>query len=189
MTRLTIKMFAVMFLSVALLFGPMLPKADALVSAVTSVQLSYVVGESITISGVPPSLTFTGAPIPATGPLSVTTTWALTSTRTRVDIAIYFTSPNAALTDGFGHDIPTSQVFANLNGGTFATCNGSAVAPELAAAITAGGVCSANVNVAITTANDSGNRTDVVILQLQGLGSSLPAATYTGQINLIAGAN
>jgi hypothetical protein len=81
----TSKMFAVVLMSLALLFSP---SADAIVSAVTSVQLSYVVGESITISGVPPSLAFTGSPIPAAGPLSVTTTWALTSTRTRVDIAI-----------------------------------------------------------------------------------------------------
>jgi len=183
-----IKLFAVVLMSLALLFGPALSDAQAIVSAVSSVQLSYVVGEQITISGVPPSLTFSGAPNPATGALTVTTSWSLTSTRTRVDVALWFNTPTAALTDGAGHNIPASLVFANLNGGTFSPCNGSAVAPELTASVTSGGICATNVNVPITTANQAGNRTDTVILQLQGL-TPLPAATYTGQINLIAGAS
>jgi hypothetical protein len=183
-----IKTIAVSLMALAMLFGPTLQPADAIVSAVSSVQLSYVVGESLTITGVPPSLTFTGSPIPATGPLSVTTTWVLTSSRSRVDIALFFQTPSAALTDGAGDNIPSSQVFANINGGTFSACNSSAVAPELSGSTVSGGICGANANTAITTANDSGNRTDSFVFQLQGLGA-LPAATYTGQINLIAGAN
>ncbi len=183
----TSKMFAV-FLSLALLFGPTLSTAQAIVSAASAVQLSYIVGEQITISGVPPSLTFTGSPNPATGALTVTTAWSLISTRTRVDVALWFNTPTAALTDGAGHNIPASLVFANLNGGTFSPCNGSAVAPELTASVTAGGICGTNINISITTANQAGNRSDSIILQLQGL-TPLPAATYTGQINLIAGAS
>jgi len=84
-----LKMSSVILMSLLLLFGPTLSDAQAIVSAVSSVQLSYVVGEQITISGVPPSLTFSGAPNPTTGALTVTTSWSLTSTRTRVDVALW----------------------------------------------------------------------------------------------------
>src|SRR6266704_4073592 len=175
------KQFFAVVLTLALVLFAVPADAQAIVSAVSSVQLSYVVGEQITISGVPPSLVFTGAPNATTGALTVTTSWSLTSTRTRVDVALWFNTPTAALTDGAGHNVPASLVFANLNGGTFSPCNGTLVAPELTASVTSGGICATNVNVPITTANQAGNRTDTVVLQLQGLGP-LPAATYTGQI-------
>jgi hypothetical protein len=182
----TLTVFLALAMSAALMFAP---AADAIVSSVANVQLSYVVGESITITGAPPTLTFSGAPVPATGPLTVTTTWVLASTRTRVDLAIFFQTPSAALTDGSGNNIPTSQVFANINGGSFSPCNFSGVAPELTAASVAGGMCAANTSVQITSANVTGSRSDTVVLQLQGLSAALPAGTYTGQVSLIAGAN
>src|SRR5260370_29730930 len=137
----TSKMFAVFLMSLAVLFGPTLSTAQAIVSAASAVQLSYIVGEQITISGVPPSLTFTGSPNPATGALTVTTAWSLISTRTRVDVALWFHTPTAALTVGAGHNIPASLGFANLNGGTVTACHGLAVDPELTASVTAGALC------------------------------------------------
>ncbi len=187
MTRIKMKMFAVVLMSLALLFGPGLANAQAIVSAVSQVQISYQIGESVSVTGVPPSLTFSGSPVPATGPLSVTINWQLAATRTRVDLAVYFAT-TTALTDGSGHNIPTSSVFANINGGTFSPCNSSAVAPELTASVTAGAVCGANDNVVITSSNLSGSKTDTVVLQLQSL-PSLPAGTFTGQVSLIAGAS
>jgi hypothetical protein len=175
-----------LFLCLAICLCLPVAQAQAIVSSTANVQLSYVVGESITVTGAPPTLTFAGAPTPATGALTITTSWVLASTRTRVDTNLFFGTPTAALTDGNGHNIPASQVFANLNGGTYSPCNTNPAA-DVAGVATAGGTCNVGFGVAITPANLTASHTDVFILQLQGIGV-LPAGTYTGQLSIVAGA-
>lgn len=165
--------------------------AQAIVSSTATVNLSYVVGESITVTGAPPSLTFSGSPNPVTGPLSITTSWVLSGSRTHVDTNLFFTTPTAALTDGAGHNIPASQVWANVGGGSFSDCARNP-ATDTAGVATAGGTCNNGFGVAITSGNltNVAGTTSVFILQLQAAGiSGLPAGTYTGQLNIVAGAN
>jgi hypothetical protein len=183
------KRIASMFLCLALCLFVPLADAQAIVSSTANVQLSYVVGESITVTGAPPSLTFSGAPTPQTGALTITTSWVLSSTRARIATNLFFATPTAALTDGAGHNIPTSQVQANLNGSAFSACNSTPDALVAGVAVS-GATCNVGFGMPITTANLNGNHSDVFILQLTAAGiSGLPAGTYTGQLSIVAGAN
>jgi len=185
----SLKRYAVIAVAFILTLGVVLPAdAQAIVSSTASVNLSYVVGESITVTGAPPTLTFSGAPFPATGTMTIVTTWVLAATRTHIDTNLFFATPTAALTDGAGDNIPSSQVFANFNGSAFSACN-SNPAPEVTGIATVGGTCNVGFGVAITSANRSGSNSSAFVLQLQGLSPSLPAGTYTGQLSIVAGAN
>jgi hypothetical protein len=185
-----IKKYFVVLAAFVLTLGLVLPAdAQAIVSSTSTVQLSYVVGESITVTGAPPSLTFSGSPNPVTGPLSVTTSWVLAASRTHLDTNLFFASATAALTDGSGHNIAASTVQANLNGGAFSPCNTNPAA-DVAGVAVAGATCNVGFGVAITGANLTSSHTDTFILQLLASGlSGLPAGTYTGQLNIVAGAN
>jgi hypothetical protein len=174
-----------MLAAVVLLFSP-IAHAAQLGSNTATVALSYNISESITVSGVPSTATFTGV-TPTTPIIAVTTTWVLAATRTHLDTNLYFTTPTAALTDGAGHNIPTSSVFANLNGGAYSACTSSPAADVVGA--TVGGTCNVGFGVAITAANQNSSNTSNFTLQLQGLSASLPAGAYTGTLNIVAGAN
>lgn len=186
-TLKSFRKYAVIFAAFVLCF--VVPAdAQAIVSSTSTVQLSYIVGESLTVSGAPPTLTFAGAPTPATGALTITTSWVLSAARTRIDVNLFFATPTAALTDGASNNIPASQVFANINGSAFTACNTNP-APAVAGVATTGGTCNVGYGAVITAANRTSSHSDAFILQLQGLSSSLPAGTYTGQLNIVAGAN
>lgn len=164
-------------------------QAQAIVSSTSAVNLSYVVGESVSVSNVPGSLTFSGSPLPQTGNLTVTTSWTLLGTRTHVDTNLYFASPTAAMTDGAGHNISAANVLANVNGGAFSDCGRNPATDTAGVAVT-GATCNNGVGVLITSANLTGTRNDIFILELSAAGlSGLPAGTYTGQLNVVAGAN
>src|SRR6267143_1639535 len=111
------KMFAVaLAMLLAICAVPSQAQAVNLTSAVGTSTLTYTQGETITVSGIPNSLTFD--PTSAiTQTLNVTTSWQLVSTRTRVAMNLYFAVPTAAMTDGAGHNIPASGIGANKNGG------------------------------------------------------------------------
>jgi hypothetical protein len=183
------KKLAVLTMALALLFGPMLVEAQAITSQISTVSLTYAAAEVLTVSGVPPSLTFSNALTPQTGVLTVTTSWQLGPTRTRIDTNLFFATPTAALSDGAGHNIPATDVFASLNGGTYSNCGGSP-APTLSGVDVAGGTCQVSgIFQPITGANLTGTRSDAFVLQLQNLPLTLPAATYTGNLSVVAGAN
>jgi hypothetical protein len=181
------KQLAVIFMALALLFAPVLAEAS-INSQISTIQLSYSANEVLTVSGVPPSLTFSSQLTPQTQPLTVTTSWQLASSRTRVDTNLYFMNPSIALSDGAGNNIPVTSVFANLNGGAFSACNGSP-APTLSTIDVAGATCQVSgIFQPITSSNLTGSRSDSIVLELQNL-PSLPAGTYTGSVNIVAGAN
>lgn len=183
----SLKALAVIFIAMMLVVLPV--QADAIVSSTATVQLSYVVGESISISGAPPSLTFAGAPNPQTGALSVTTKWNLSPSRVRLDTNLFFSSITAAMTDGNGHNISPSNISANLDGGAFSACNTNP-ATEVAGVAVAGATCNAGFGGTTAALGFVGTHTSVFILQLDGAtAAALPAGTYTGQLSLVAGAN
>lgn len=171
--------------------APIEADASGISTLVSTATLSYTNAETITVSGVPPSITFDNSANPTTGALAITTTWNVNVTRTHVDMNLFFATPTAVLSDGSGHNIPAANVFANKNGGAFSICNkpNTNAAAELQAVVVSGGVCNVGSAVAITSANQTGSITDTYTLQLQNLSSlGIPAGSYTGIVSFVAGA-
>jgi hypothetical protein len=99
-------------------------------------------------------------------------------TRTSVKVYAYFTSANA-LTDGVGDNIPTSKVTAKVNGGASAPFTNAT--PFGANGMT----IFSSVFGAAGTFNTS-HGPDSIALTVDTTGLALPAATYTGVLNLEA---
>jgi hypothetical protein len=179
-----------LFMALLLLASPAL--ADAGINTlVSTATMTYVNQETITVSGVPPSISFDNSANPTTGNLNITTTWNLNNTRTHVDMNIFFATPTAVLSDGAGHNIPAANVFASKGGSGYSPCNkpNTNAASELQGVVTSGGVCNVGTAVAITSANQTGSITDAYTFQLQNLSSlGIPAGSYTGIVSFVAGA-
>lgn len=159
------------------------PASHAQLNSVNqTVALNAPLAESLTVVAGPATVNFTLPPNgPANGsaPVTVTTTWALAKTRTSVKVYAYFSTGNA-LTDGAGDYIPVASVTGNVNGGganpftgttPFSGLTGMTIFTQ---AITAAGPFN------VTHGPDS------IALIINTTGLSLPAATYTGTLNLQA---
>lgn len=179
------KSVAVIFVALMLVFLPV-ANAQVLTSAVGTSTLTFVAGETLTVSGVPAALTFDPSTA-TTQSLNVTTTWQLVSTRTRVAMNLFFATPATALSDGAGHNITSSNIGANKNGGTFSTCD---KAPDsvLTGVIPAASACNVGDSVNITTANLSSTVTSAYQLKVLNTGSLTAAGTYTGVLSYVAAA-
>ncbi|HTQ59968.1 MAG TPA: hypothetical protein VMI32_07085 [Candidatus Solibacter sp.] len=173
----------------ALLVVPALTDATGIVGTVANVTMSYTVGESIAVSGVPPSFSFLGSTPTFTG-LAVTTTWNVNSSRTHVDMAMYVSSATQAMSDGAGHYITSAEIFQQKNGAGYLACTkpNTYVPTELQATVVTGATCAGQTNVTVTGANLAGTQTDTFDFQLQGIPGNQPAGSYTGLLNLVAGA-
>jgi hypothetical protein len=188
MNRLKAKMFAVVLMSLALLFGPGLANAQAteVTSAPAStVSLSMSVSESITVSGTPASITFTYSPAAggtatASGPITVNVSWSLAAGHAAgVIVQSWLSSATAAL--GGPASIPSSQVFQAVNGGAATACTGTA---DPASGIgVAGAACSVVASSPSPVPAGTGNRSSTVVLSLSGLGALTPGV-YTGTWNV-----
>jgi hypothetical protein len=191
MKNSNLKIFAAFLVMAVLILSPSLALATPaqVSSGVAVVALTYVVPESITVTGVPVNATFAPGATPTTGTINVTTTWTLASGHTSLNTNLYFTTPTAALSNGAGGNIPTSDIFANMDGGTFDNCT-QPVTPGIPSTV-AGATCNAGfgLNAAQLATQLSGTATHAFQLQLQGLSATLPAGTYTGVLNIAAGAN
>jgi len=148
-----------------------------------TVNLNAILAESLTVVSGPATVNFTPlAPNGTTNgdnPVSITTTWALAKTRSSVKLYAYFLSANA-LTDGAGDNIPTSKVTGKINGAavgvpfTSATPYGANGVTVFTQAI--GGAGTFN----------SSHGPDTIALTIDTTGLALPAATYTGVLNVQA---
>jgi hypothetical protein len=170
------------------LFSPY-PAAAAQTSTVAPVSLAMNVGESVTLTNVPNSISFTypvGGGNSNTQNFNVTTTWQLQSTRTTVHLVFYF-SGTTALNNG-SSIIPTSQFF--LDGSTTPThaCNDNIGDPLVPASQGHSSACTYGKAISVT-GTPSGTETDQIYAQLQGLSGSLLAGSYTGTLNVQAGWN
>ena len=145
-----------------------------------TVTLTANMVESLSVSASPSAVTFTlAASGPATGsaPVVITTTWTLAKTRTNVKLYAYFSGTNA-LTDGGGDNIPAANVTGNLNGGGANPF--TAATPFSTSGLTL-------FTQAITATNDnSSHGPDSLVLIINSAGLALPAATYTGVLNIQA---
>ena len=153
-------------------------------SGAQTIALNANLTESLTVSLSANAVNFTLAAGSAANPgstnITATTAWTLKPGRTAVGVYAYFGNAAAALTDGAGNNIPSSAFFIADNGGA-----STALTNTVAFGGANGGLQLANV--AITGANKTASRTDVMAfnINLTTL-PQLPAATYTGTLNIQA---
>jgi hypothetical protein len=148
-------------------------------STVATVNLNAVLGETLTVSAGPATVNFTLVPngtASGSAPVSITTTWALTATRTDVSLYAYFSTANA-LTDGAGNNIPAANVGGSVNSGPSGPFTG-------ATPFTANGMTVFSQTLGAATYNSS--HADTIDLTIDTTGLGLPSATYTGTLNLEA---
>jgi hypothetical protein len=156
--------------------------AQAQVNSPSSgVNLNAVMTTSLTVNAAPglvnfalvPSGTATGSSV-----ITVTTAWTLRPSVGAVTTYAYFTSAAAALTDGGGDNIPSSSVSGSVNGGAFGAFTG-------ASPFAAGSSITLS-STKILGNNRSSNHVDTLNLMISTVGLALPAATYTGVLNIQA---
>ncbi len=155
--------------------------AQALNSNTASVNLNAVLAESLTVSASPAIVNFTlAASGTANGsaPVAITTSWTLGKGRTSMKVFAYFSS-GTALTDGANDNIPTSAVLGNVNTTSYAPFTGG-TGPFGANSIQVFSQALAGAGTFNSTHSDS------VALQINTTGLALPAATYTGTLNIQA---
>ena len=173
---------------VALLFmlAVAAPAHAQLNSSESTVTLTAVLPESLTVTLLPNTVSFTLASGSATNAgsttVSATTAWTLAATRTNVSLYGYFSSAPAALVHTLASntvDIPSSRVEVSVNGGANAAFDQTV----------AFGAASAGRQLfsqALTVVTSTGARTDTVALNINLSGYALPADTYTGTLRIRA---
>ncbi len=173
--------FSLVFAVFALAFLFVPTSHAQLNSNVANVNLNAPLAESLTVAAGPATVNFTLVPngsAAGSAPVSITTTWALAKTRTSVKLYAYFASANA-LTDGAGDNIPTANVTGSVNGG--------AAAPFTSATpFAANGMTVFTQAIGAAGTYNMSHGPDTIALTINTSGLALPAATYTGVLNIEA---
>jgi len=174
------------------------PAANAqLNSNVGTVTLTATMAESLTVSVTGgAAVTFNLAPSTAANPGSTTSTiqtaWVMTPGRTKVTVWAWVANGGAALTDGAAGDlIPASAVTATATGSGSAggalntVVSGTLGVPAFITPSAATGVQIGNV--ALGVGNRAGSTTTTLTWNINTTSvPQLPAATYTGTVNIQA---
>jgi hypothetical protein len=181
----TRKLSRITAVALGLALATTMASAQALNSGAQTIALNATLAESLTLSLSANAVNFTLAAGAAANPgstnITATTTWVLKPGRTAVGVYAYFANAAAALTDGTDN-IPSSAFFISDNAGA-----STALTNTVAFGAANGGLQLANV--AITGANKSASRTDVMAFNINLSGGTLPqlpAAIYTGTLNIQA---
>lgn len=172
----------IMAIALGLALATTMASAQALNSGAQTIALNATLAESLTLSLSSNAVNFTlaagQAANPGSTPITATTTWTLKPGRTTVGVYAYFSS-TTALTDGAGNNIPSSAFFIadNASPSTALTGNtpwGTGTGLQMA-------------SVAISGTNRSSSRTDAMTFNINlSTLPQLPAATYTGTLNVQA---
>lgn len=180
------KLFRIAAIALGLALSATMASAQVLNSGAQTITLNATLAESLTLSLSANAVNF---PLTAGNPnnpgstnITATTTWVLKPGRTAVGVYAYFGNAAAALSDGAGDNIPSSAFFIADNAGP-----STALTSTVAFGAANGGLQLANV--AITGANKSATRTDVMAFNINLTGGTLPqlpANTYTGTLNIQA---
>jgi hypothetical protein len=157
------------------------PAHAQLNSTSAGVNLNANLATSLTVNASPSLVNFallasgasTGSSV-----ITVNTSWTLGASVAGVTTYAYFTSAAAALSDGSGDNIPSSKVSGSVNGGVFGTFTG-------ASPFAAGSSVTLSTTK-LTATNRTGNHADTLNLMISTVGLALPAATYTGVLNIQA---
>jgi hypothetical protein len=165
--------------------------ATQVTSNTASVALSMNVSESLSITATPATISFTpsGTTATASGPITVTTSWQLNSTRASLYTAAYFSTPSSALANGSSL-IPSSDVFASVDSATAAACSGTSL--PMAGLGISGGMCGTNGIIfnggsQLSGGTFTGSHSDTILLSMQGL-PTLNAGSYSGTLTIVAAA-
>lgn len=173
------------------------PNANAqLNSNAPTVTLNATLPESLTVSvtsgaTVTIPLTANTAANPGLSTSTIQTAWALTKGRTAVTVWAWVANGAAALTDGAGDNIAASQVTATATGSGSAggalntSASGGAGVPAFITPAAATGVQIGSV--AVTNANRASSTTTTLTWNINTVPTpQLPAATYSGTVNIQA---
>jgi hypothetical protein len=136
-------------------------------------------GQTLTVTASPSTVNFT---LPRNGvssggsSITVTTSWLVSVPPLTITLYAFTSSTTAALTDGAGHNIPTSKVSGSANGGAFSafTGNSSFAAGRSLTIFTQ------------STLSVAGSRNDSLGLQIDTTSLALPPATYQGTLTIRA---
>ena len=162
--------------------------SQALNSNTATVSLTATLGELLTVAATPTAVTF---PLVAGGtavgnvPVSVTSTWVLSGSRTSVTLVGYFSSATAALSNAGPPvvNIPTSEVLGQVTTGTPTTFTAFTQTAPLGPA----GAGLTLFTQAISGTNRAATRTDNLNLEINLTSQpQLPSGTYTGTLSLQA---
>jgi len=182
----TRKLLRIGAIALGLALATTMASAQAINSGAQTIALNATLAESLTLSLSANSVNFTLAAGSAANAgstnITATTAWVLKPGRTAVGVYAYFANAASALTDGAGDNIPSSAFFIADNAGP-----STALTSTVAFGAANGGMQLANV--AITGANKNSSRTDVMAFNINLTGGTLPqlpAATYTGTLNIQA---
>jgi len=136
-------------------------------------------GQTLTVSAAPSAVSFT---LPRNGvgsgnsQITITTQWLVSVPPLTITLYAFTSSTSAALTDGAGHNIPTSNVSGSANGGSFAAFTGnSSFASGRSITI-----------FTQSTLSVAGSRNDTLGLQINTTSLALPPATYQGTLTIRA---
>ena len=159
-----------------------LASAQALNSGAQAITLNATMPESLTLNLSANTVNFALAPNTAANPgstnITATTSWILGAGRTAVGVYAYFTNSASALNAGT-NNIPSSAFQISNNGGAL-----NALTNTVAFGGANAGLQLASV--AITGANQVGTRNDNMTFNINTTGLTLPAAAYTGTLNIQA---
>jgi hypothetical protein len=135
--------------------------------------------QTLTVSATPSAVNFT---LPRSGvgagnsQITITTQWLASVPPLTITLYAFTSSTTAALTDGAGHNIPTSKVSGSANGGSFAAFTGTSS-------------FAAGRSITIftqSTLSIAGSRNDTLGLQIDTTSLALPPATYQGTLTIRA---
>ncbi len=182
---------------VAVLAAAICPTAKAQINSnIGTVVLNASMSESLFVSVTGgPTVNFTLAANTAANPGSTTSTiltgWTLKPGRTQITLWAWVANGTAALTDGAGDNIPASAVSAAASGSGSAggalntVASGGAGVPAFITPAAATGVQIGQVR--ITGVNKTGTSTTTLTWNINTtVVPQLPAATYTGTVNIQA---
>jgi hypothetical protein len=157
------------------------PAHAQLNSGVSAVNLSANVSTFLKVTASPGTVNFPLVPngtANGSATITVNTSWTVSFLIGNVRTYAYFTSPVAALTDGAGDNIPASSVTGSVNGGAFTAFTGATPFSG------ASGMQLSSTFIFLFNVN--GNRTDTINMRINTTGLNLPAANYTGVLNIQA---
>jgi hypothetical protein len=136
-------------------------------------------GQTLTVSAAPSSVNFT---LPRNGvgagdsSITITTSWLVSLPPLTITLYAFTSSTTAALTDGAGHNIPTSKVSGSPNGAGFSAFTGTST-------FAAGRSLTIFTQSSLSVA---GSRNDTLGLQIDTTSLALPPATYHGTLTIRA---
>lgn len=136
-------------------------------------------GQTLTVSAAPSNVNFT---LPRNGvgagdsSITITTSWLISLPPLTITLYAFTSSTTAALTDGAGHNIPTSNVSGSANGAAFNAFTGTST-------FAAGRSLTIFTQTSLSVA---GSRNDTLGLQINTTSLALPPATYHGTLTIRA---